>query len=194
MDATEILERIRKGGPSAELALRGLYDVFAQRMLRNFVHHGIPAEEAEDVLQETIAKVLIGAQKISATDKPEAWIWTVARNCRIDHLRRRARREIREETTDPSIIDASTRSDGSSDGRADRGNIEDCVDKGLLAFGGSMPERAYVLTRAVFDKATINEIALEIGRTPSATKEYLYQCRSKLKPFIEHCLELLPEY
>ena len=70
--------------------------------------------------------------------------------------------------------------------------IDDCVSHGIQAFGDMMPDRAYVLTR-VLDGATVSDIGLEIGRTPGATKEYLSQCRKKVAPFIQECLELLAD-
>jgi hypothetical protein len=33
----------------------------------------------------------------------------------------------------------------------------------------------------------IAQIAGALGRSAAATREYLSQCRKKLRPFIEHC-------
>ena len=41
------------------------------------------------------------------------------------------------------------------------------------------------------DGFSIEEIGLQIGRTVAATKEFLSQCRKKLKPYVAHCQDLL---
>ena len=35
----------------------------------------------------------------------------------------------------------------------------------------------------------IEEIAQKIGRTVKATRQFLYECRKKLKPYMQPCLE-----
>ena len=64
------------------------------------------------------------------------------------------------------------------------------MQEGLARFSEVAPDRAYALMLQMEDQS-IDEIAAVIGRTNGATKEYLSQCKKKIKSYIEHCTELL---
>lgn len=68
--------------------------------------------------------------------------------------------------------------------------VDDCVDEGIRKFAKDQPERAYVL-QLKMENVSIEEIAARIGRTAMATKSYLYECRGKLKPYVEECWEMV---
>ena len=71
------------------------------------------------------------------------------------------------------------------------GALDQCVQEGLKAFGVQHPERQMCLFLQM-EGATVEEIAAQIGRKPSATREFLSQCRKKLAPFVSQCRELIP--
>lgn len=68
--------------------------------------------------------------------------------------------------------------------------IDFCVSKGMEDFCAEHPDRALVLMMQM-DGESIESIARRIERTSAATKEYVSQCKIRLKPFIEHCLALV---
>ena len=55
------------------------------------------------------------------------------------------------------------------------------------------PDRARAIGFLVIEEWSVEDIARALGRTPGATREFLSQCRKKLRPYIEDCLELLEE-
>ena len=65
--------------------------------------------------------------------------------------------------------------------------IDLCVSNGIEEFCAEQPDRAAVLMMQM-DGESIESIARRIQRTTAATKEYISQCKIKLKPFIQHCL------
>jgi RNA polymerase sigma factor (sigma-70 family) len=65
--------------------------------------------------------------------------------------------------------------------------IDLCVSNGIEEFCAKHPDRALVLMMQM-DGESIESIARRIERTSAATKEYISQCKIRLKPFIEHCL------
>lgn len=67
--------------------------------------------------------------------------------------------------------------------------VDDCVDHGIQKFAEVQPERAYVLQLQI-EKVSIEEIAVQIGRTGGATKTYLKECRKKLEPYVLECWEM----
>src|SRR4051794_20374817 len=48
-----------------DVGVRALYELMGSPMLRFFVHLGVPAEEARDLLQETFVKTLRAAHKFN---------------------------------------------------------------------------------------------------------------------------------
>lgn len=85
------------------------------------------------------------------------------------------------------VIEQTTAVDG---GDTELDSVDECVDRGMDAFIAQMPERAGALNMQM-DGASISEIAVHLGRTVAATKEYLSQCRKHLQPFVAHCVALL---
>jgi RNA polymerase sigma-70 factor, ECF subfamily len=87
MSMTDILQRIAEGADVE--AFRKLFDAYAPRVKSYMMRQGADADTAEELAQETLLTVwrkaaLYSGDKGSAT----TWIFTIARNLRIDKLRR----------------------------------------------------------------------------------------------------------
>ena len=190
MTDEDILSAIRAGGRPRDAAVGVLYRRHAQALLRFFVYQGASADDAKDLLQDTVVRIVRGAEGFDGTGAARAWIWQVARNVLLDFLKRRAVRAGREVAATPqewAAIADTTAAAPSGDSSA---HLVDCVDRGLQTFALEMPERAQVLTLQMQGHA-VAEIAQRIGRTAAATREYLSQCRRKIEPYIAHCLDHL---
>ena len=190
MTEEEILQLIRIGGRAADTGFKALYDEMARPFMRFFVHRGLSQDEAQDVLQDAFIKIYFGADSYAGQGTAKAWIWQVARNCLTDHLRKTSRLKARETIFDDA--DWTRLLDKSADPAPVEAHVtvDECVTSGLLRFGQTMPDRAYVLTLQM-EGVCIEDIANRIDRTVAATKEYLSQCRKKLKPLVARCMELL---
>jgi hypothetical protein len=55
-------------------------------------------------------------------------------------------------------------------------------------FSQKFPQNAAAISMSL-DNMAIVEIAEVISRTEAATKQYIYESKKKLAPYIEHCLE-----
>ncbi len=70
-------------------AFRTLFMIFAPRVKTYLIRHGAPAEKAEELAQETMLTLW---RKATYFDPQRAsvgaWVFTIARNLRIDSLRR----------------------------------------------------------------------------------------------------------
>ena len=194
MTDDEILRAIASGGRPRDAAVVALYQRHAQPMLRFFVHQGALADDARDILQETVLKVVRGAAGFDGRGAARAWLWQVARNCLLDSLSRRGRAAAVELTLDPAQWEQLADSvplpghshPESPDAQAVNQAMIECVSAGLESFGREMPERAHVLTLQM-QGLSVQAIAQRIGRSAGATREYLSQCRRKIEPFIAHC-------
>jgi RNA polymerase sigma-70 factor (ECF subfamily) len=189
MHEEDILKHICLGGKLRDAAVKALYQGHAQPMLSFFVHQGLSADEAQDVLQECFVKVIRGAASFNASGSAKAWIWQIARNCLLDCLDKRSRLAGREVAVGVAQWQALEQSVAAPVCNLGLG-VDACVAAGLEAFGTAMPDRAHALTLQM-DGLAIEAIGHRLGRSVAATKEYLSQCRKKIQPFIAHCLELL---
>jgi RNA polymerase sigma factor (sigma-70 family) len=197
MTADEIISGISQGGRLRELSVESLVNDFYRPFLGFFIYKGLSSHEAEDLFQEVVIKIIKGAINFSPEMKGEAWLWQVARNALIDHRRSYARNEKLNTPVNSSedwelIRDqAADRDSAVNEGELGLDDVSRCVDGAMAEFEKDEPDRAYALILQMEDKS-IDQIANVIGRSVGATKEYLSQCRKKLAPFIQHCLELLP--
>jgi RNA polymerase sigma-70 factor (ECF subfamily) len=193
MTEEDIIKMIRTGGDAMNVGVKALYGETAQPFLRFFVYKGASPEEAKDVLQETMVKIVRSVESFDGDGSARSWMWQIARNCLIDHQRKTGTltthettvsdehwQHLEEVTADPNAVACR-----------DNGSVDECVTAGLDTFSKREPDRALVLLLQM-DGHSIEEIGLRIGRTIAATKEYLSQCKKKIQPYIAHCIELLP--
>src|ERR1700722_19688893 len=83
-------------------AFVALFDRFAPRLKSWFLRGGTSAQQAEDLVQETMLTVWRKADIFDPARATAAtWIFTIARNQRIDALRRSARQVLDDD--DPSL-------------------------------------------------------------------------------------------
>ena len=75
----------------SEAAFRRLFEAFGPRIKSYMMRRGADAATAEELVQETLLTVWRKAGLYSAEKgSPAAWIFTIARNLRLDRLRREA--------------------------------------------------------------------------------------------------------
>jgi RNA polymerase sigma-70 factor (ECF subfamily) len=121
--------------------------------------------DAEDLAQDTMARALVtlGTMLKPAIENPRAWLFRVATNLYIDHVRR-AREELGERTEEPAQT---------SDQRAKR------EAAGTLIARLAPQERAAVVLKDAFD-LELGDIATVLGTTVGAVKAALHRGRGKL--------------
>ncbi len=84
-------------------AFKGLFEHFAPRVKGFMLKAGCSADEAEEIAQETLITVWRKAGQFDPTTTGvAAWIFTIARNLRIDSVRRAARSGRSRQTSEPA--------------------------------------------------------------------------------------------
>jgi RNA polymerase sigma factor (sigma-70 family) len=185
------LSELRAGGQRQRQAIGQLYDKLAGRLARWFRMQGLDKAEADDLTQDTFVKIVRSLGSFRGEQVQLAgWIWVIARNLLTDSRRAKGYRTMLD--IDDATVGAQLPPDDAPAAltaiAAER--RDDCVQRGFAAFALREPERAQCLSWLVTDTMDISAIAEMLGRTPGATREYLSQCRKKLRPFVEPCLEL----
>lgn len=180
-----LIQLIAAGSVSArDQAIEALYWRWAARLKRYFIAHGAGPGSCEDILQETFLKIWRGASGLKDSERAASWIWTIARNTHTDHVRRLARAP-RMESIDPENSLHEPKAEDAYDVETD-----DCITRGLDLFADSHPERAYALElwSTGMDLQSLSEV---IGRSYGATRQFLLECRKKIRPFLSPCFETL---
>lgn len=84
---------VRVAQKKDKAAFEKLFEYFAPRVKMLTMKHGIDASQAEDLMQETMLAVWNKADQFSNTrGSVSSWIFTIARNKRIDGFRKQATR------------------------------------------------------------------------------------------------------
>jgi len=179
----EIISKILGPRAEQELALKHLYLGLGKEFFHYFVSNNVPAQNAHDLVQESILKILERASQYSGEGSANAWMWQIARNTLVDHARSPYFRKA-DFFGDPL--------DGPATEPWNRHDMDfeflDCISKGLFKFQELDPEHAYAIELYAlgFDGS---EIAERLNKTPEAARQYLTQSRKKVMPYVGHCLE-----
>ena len=182
-----VVELARKGSEAAyrELLTRYERPVFSLifRMVRD-------REMAEDLAQETFVKVLNNIDRYSPDFKFSSWLFKIANNLTIDHLRRRRVDTISIEGAPDAVTAESAKATSISIVAGDESPLAELESRELgqsieRAIAKLRPEyRACILLRHVEDRS-YEEIA-EIVKLPLGTvKTYIHRARHELRAALD---------
>jgi RNA polymerase sigma-70 factor (ECF subfamily) len=152
--------------------------------LRAFLARRVPAGiDADDLLQEVFVRVIRHLNTLRATERPEAWLFQIARNALRDSLRARQRRDGR---TDTLEIDVPDDSDAASM-RASEVELAPC----LTSMIGRLPEPY----RSAIELTSIRgltqaDAAREAGVSLSGMKSRVQRGREQLRQMLVRCCEI----
>lgn len=138
-------------------------------------------EDAEDVVQETFVRAFRQLSRFEARANFATWLYRIAYNCAIDHLRARPHRETPEEReTLEAMSDVVKGPD--ADDLVYAGEISERVQQAL---GGlSDKERAAFLMRH-YHGHSIDEIGAALGMKANATKHSIFRAVKKMRTALE---------
>ena len=160
-----------------------LWDAFAPP-LRAFLARRVPAGvEPEDLLQDVFLRVIKHLDSLRSTERPEAWLFQIARNAITDSLRVRQRRDGR---TDPLEIDLPADVDTAAV-RASEEELAPC----LTPMIGRLPEpyRTAIELTSV-SGLTQAEAARQVGISLSGMKSRVQRGREQLRQMLVNCCEI----
>ncbi len=179
------------GGANAERGAQGLFNMYAARIKSYFRRRGVKHDDAADLLQETFIRVIRGAKGFRGTSKVSTWLWAIADNTMIDWLRKEGRQpklslSLQEENVDGLASPMAT-ADPEHESRA----LRDCIMQAIELFERTYPALSGAVELGIVEQWSIRDLAAFLGRSEGATKEFISQCRKKLRPFLVPCMALL---
>lgn len=172
----ELLVRI--GRDQDRQAFVTLFHHFAPRLLSYLLRLGADRAAAEEVIQEVMISVWRKADRFDpAAGAASTWLFTIARNLRIDRLRRERRPEI--DPNDPALVPEPVveAADGGVEAEQQAARLH-------RAIGTLPPEQADLLRMAYFEDKPHSTIAAErnlpLGTVKSRLRLALVRLRKAL--------------
>ncbi|MGE3179848.1 MAG: sigma-70 family RNA polymerase sigma factor [Vicinamibacterales bacterium] len=149
--------------------------------LRRFLARRVPPGiEADDLLQEVFVRVVRNLGSLRGTDRPEAWLFQIARNALRDALRVRVRRD---ERTDALEVDPPDERDTAGE-RAAASELAPCLT-GMIRRLEEPYRTAITLTS--LQGVTQAEAARQAGISISGMKSRVQRGREQLRQMLVIC-------
>jgi len=171
----DLIVRVAGGHDRAAFAL--LFDHFAPRLKAFLLRQGTGASTAEELVQEAMLTVW---RKAASFDPAQAtastWIFTIARNKRIDLLRRERRPEL--DPNDPLLVPESTSAERSLGAREEATLVRQAMTR-------LPPEQADLVRMAYFEDKVHTAIADETGLPLGTVKSRLRLALNRLAKLLK---------
>jgi RNA polymerase sigma-70 factor, ECF subfamily len=162
---------------------QALWNAFAPP-LRAFLARRVPAGvEADDLLQDVFLRVVKHLDSLRSTERPEAWLFQIARNALRDSLRARQRKDGR---TDPLEVDLPADTDTAAV-RDSEEELAPCLTPmiGRLA----EPYRTAIELTSI-QGLTQADAAKQVGISLSGMKSRVQRGREQLRQMLVRCCEI----
>ncbi|MBN2408126.1 MAG: RNA polymerase sigma factor [Candidatus Aminicenantes bacterium] len=175
----ELIDRLSRGEMTA---FRELVETYKKKMYTIALDMvGNPAD-AEDVSQEVFLKAFRSFKTFKRDAKLSSWLYRIATNASIDHLRRRA---LAPQAVEDTVLDASS-AGGFSDSPPSQDPAQAAESKLLQARIEKALEKVSPQERAVFllrhyNDLMLDEIAETMRISVGSVKSYLFRCIRKLQ-------------
>ncbi len=151
--------------------------------LRGFLARRVPpGVDAEDLVQEVFLRVIRHADSLRGTDRPEAWLFQIARNALRDTLRARLRRDGRNDAIDSD--DDLAAEPGATAERAAEAELAPC----LTSMVGRLREPyRTAITLTTLQGTSQAQAARQLGISTSGMKSRVQRGRDRLREMLVQC-------
>ena len=183
------------------LAQRGREDAFRELVRRyerpvfSLIFRMVrDAATAEDLAQDAFIKVLNHIDKYRPEFKLSSWLFKIANNVAIDHLRRRQLDTVSVSGSPHAVTEAEIDATSFEIPSGDANALQEIESRELgteieRAIGALRPEyRACILLRHVEDRS-YEEIAATLDLPLGTVKTYIHRARIELRDRLEHLRE-----
>ena len=170
-DLAGTVEQARAGDQNA---VRTLIELYQGRVGRFVISMLGDDSEWEDVAQATFVKMILGIDRLQSSDLFESWLFRIARNASMDHLRRRRWRRlfIRWEPRHGEIAAPARHF---NDARVAR------IDRALAQLPAEQRELILLMRERNW---SYGDLARIVGASASAVKARLFRARSRLRVLV----------
>jgi RNA polymerase sigma factor (sigma-70 family) len=184
---------IATGGRDAEPAIEALFRKYRRQLTAFLLQRRLDEPTAEELVQDVFLRVVRGAAGFRSEAKVSSWLFQIAKNLHLDHLRKVNLEDTVDEDAWMAIESTVAVRPEADSATFAREGLHDCFERGYRAFAEAFPQPSEVLHKVVQLDWSTREVANFLQRNEGATREYLSQCRKKLRRFLEPCKSLLAE-
>ncbi|MDA9528016.1 MULTISPECIES: sigma-70 family RNA polymerase sigma factor [unclassified Bradyrhizobium] len=178
MDWADLIGRVASHGDRA--AFKRLFEHFAPRIKGLMQKAGCSPDEAEEIAQNTMIAVWRKASLFDpATAGAAAWIFTIARNLRIDLFRRRARADRLH--ADPELSDAPDPAE-SADAVISRVQDAARIESAIKQLS---TEQSMVVRLSFIEERAHPEIASQLGIPLGTVKSRIRLAMNRLRDILD---------
>lgn len=170
-DLAATVERARAGD---DAAIRELIELYQGRVGRFVLSMLGNDPDWEDVAQVTFVKMMLGIERLQSTEIFEPWLFKIARNSCLDHLRRRRWRRLFT-SWEPHHGEVAAPARGFEDARLAQ------VERALILMPADQRELILLMRE---NDWSYGDLARITGATPAAVKSRLFRARSRLRALI----------
>lgn len=161
-------------------AFKILFEYFAPRIKSFLVKTGCSADEAEEIAQDALVTVWRKADRFDpATTGAGAWIFTIARNLRIDEVRRAARRNRLKQSAELEVAPEPAET---AETMITRTEDASCVAAALLRLSD---EQSTVIRLSFIEERPHADIAKALKIPLGTVKSRIRLALSRLKDMLE---------
>jgi RNA polymerase sigma-70 factor, ECF subfamily len=174
----ELVERLLSGDPAA---FREFVEAYKKKMYYFVLDMVGDPTDAEDISQEVFLKALRGFKTFKREARLSCWLYRIAYNASIDHLRRGP---LTPETVEDAVLDGACDGFHAAPSSTDPARTAETrllsarVEKALQ--GVSERERTVFLLRH-YNDLRLDEIAETMQISIGSVKSYLFRCLRKLQ-------------
>lgn len=162
---------------------QALWHTFAPP-LRAFLARRVPAGvEADDLLQDVFLRVVKHLDSLRSTERPEAWLFQIARNALRDSLRARQRKDGR---TDPLEVDLPADTDPVAMRNSEE-ELAPCLTPMIARL--AEPYRTAIELTSI-QGLTQAEAAKQVGISLSGMKSRVQRGREQLRQMLMRCCDI----
>jgi len=158
-----LLKQISKGD---EKAFRTLYDAYFNHLSAFIFKLCKSAETTEEIIQDVFVRLWVRRNSLSQIDSPEAYIFSMARNKTIDHLRRLVREtHLMDILTDQMLTDSND-----TEERLNAKELRDLIEEALSGLS-EQKKKIFYLSRE--EGLSHDQIAEAMHLSKSTVKNHL---------------------
>lgn len=195
MDQREFIRACREGGAALERALVTLERELFTGLYRECRRAVRDAAAARDLVQDTFIKVWQRCATFRGESELRPWVRAILRHTMLDAFRRA---ETGISLDDPAagteiearIAELSAAQVAAPHDEAHARQLAETFQRCWARFEHDCPAHAAVIVWISEDGLDNATVAQLLGRTPGATREYISQCRRKLRVYLVDWFEL----
>ncbi|MDX1438634.1 MAG: RNA polymerase sigma factor [Rubricoccaceae bacterium] len=174
-----LIEAFQQGD---EFAFAALYNRYKGPVFAFCVKMLLDRAAAQDVMQETFARVYENRQRLLNAASFKSWLFTIARNQCLNTIRRNERHV----PLHPEIHEPANPGEATPFGKLLKAEQIELVNKFLTQLS---PEYREVLVLREYQNLSYDEIAAVTRNTVSSVKSRLFKARRKLGEFLKPWME-----